>query len=257
MWKGCRIRILVWMSGCGFTHPGAEMRHPPMRHPCTHSQTRRQVKDRGKSDRVPQPDHGCVVNSRTSGSRGPRESVVGSRVPRPSLGPRLRIGLQVPHPACELEERRPSTGDSVALECAGRQARKSGRLAGGEIGGFVLRWTAHCWPDCGGICAPPSRPKTPGSIDTSGTNERCERNGASSAHAVGFARSEPNRCAWRPGRPAAPAADGAEAVPLANSADRCNDRGRRVAPVELAWGSARMPPVTTRPAKGCGLAQKG
>ena len=46
-------------------------------------------------------------------------------------------------------------------------------------------------------CAPLSSRKTPGSIDTGCTNERCERNGASSAHAVSFTRSGPNPWAWR------------------------------------------------------------
>ena len=40
-----------------------------------------------------------------------------------------------------------------------------------------------------GVSAPPSHPKTPGSTDTGGTNERCERNGPSAAHAVDLARS--------------------------------------------------------------------
>ena len=38
------------------------------------------------------------------------------------------------------------------------------------------------------LCAPPSRSNTPDSIDIGGTDERCERNGTSAAHAVGILR---------------------------------------------------------------------
>lgn len=47
-------------------------------------------------------------------------------------------------------------------------------------------------PDSGGFPAPPSNPKTPGAIGTGCTNERSDCIGASSVHAVGFARSRPN-----------------------------------------------------------------
>ena len=55
----------------------------------------------------------------------------------------------------------------------------------------LLRSSGVRWPDCGGFFAPPSRPQTRASIDASGTNERFDGNGASSAHAFGFARSGP------------------------------------------------------------------
>ena len=79
--------------------------------------------------------------------------------------------------------------------------------------------------------------------------------------AVGFARSRPNPACALP-RPSPMAR---RSCPLAVRADPCEgrDRRRRDAPRAslrrrgLGCGSPRIPPVTTRPAKGCGLARKG
>ena len=83
----------------------------------------------------------------------------------------------------------------------------------------------------------------------------------SSARGAGFVRSAPN-AAWRLGR-ASRRWRGGDA-PLATRADRCEDGDQRDEPCTLlrrrglgGGGTARMPPVTTRPAQGFGLAQAG
>ena len=86
----------------------------------------------------------------------------------------------------------------------------------------------------------------------------------SSAHAVGLARSAPNRCACAFARPPRHPPMARRWCSLARSADPCEGRrARRDGPREssrrrgLGCSSARMPPVTARPAGGGGLGRAG
>ena len=74
-----------------------------------------------------------------------------------------------------------------------------------------------CRPGSDGTCAPPSRPKTPGSIHTGGKNERCERNGAK-LRPCGRHREVRAEPGVRIAAPAGLPVDGAEVVP---PSDRC------------------------------------
>ena len=189
---------------------------------------------------------------------------------RPTVpGARIRALPAAARPPAPLRGRRPAQ----ALGPCRQGARLNAVTAPGS-GRPPRSWSpaasppTHRGPSCdrargsrnGGTRARRRSPKTPGSIDTGGTNERCEASATmpSSAHAVGFhdAEAESLRVALGP-RPPRPPPMARRQCPLATRAEPCEGRGRcdaqrarlrrRGLRVRL---KPRMPPVTTRAAVG-------
>ena len=193
-------------------------------------------------------------------SRRPREAVVAGRAPAPSLRRRLPVGLQAPHPASGLEARRPLASDPVAVERAGRRGpdKRSPRGRRGQAASCRIAVCAAGRIRVGS--APPSGARTPGSIAPAGTNGRCERNDARRRPCgrLGEVRTEPGVAL------AAGPMMARRRCRLGVRADRCASRTRRDAPERgLAPTGARgrlkprLPPVTARPATGCGMGRNG
>ena len=101
-----------------------------------------------------------------------------------------------------------------------------------------------------GVCAPPSRPRTPGAVPTDGTNGRCARSDAERRPCGRLRECGPSP-AWRSAGAATLPADGAERAPALDlRGPLAQARGwrdaRRALPGRrgLGGGSARLPPVT-------------
>ena len=134
--------------------------------------------------------------------------------------------IQTPSPKCSI-----CAGAFISSSIAGSSPARRAHLPllrrvpigpGRDLSATWIRPTSRLFRGClrlefchetpAGVSAPPNRPKTPGSTDTGGTNERCEHIGAERCpcgrlHEV---RTEPGE---RMVGPPAPPAGGAEMVP--------------------------------------------